>query len=345
MNDNKYKCLKKGTVNSWNGCSSARSRHGNCCWFSIFVVCCQGCSVCVRRVFELPHRSQRLPLPQRCAFNRSDIVRASVAWWQPAPGAHIKIFVCLCLADLQPVWSHSWYLEHRLASSLRATHVWTLVRAWAGQAWPYILSESAVWRMAWRHPALCAASTPWNGDEAKCLGAAEWQSLAVTWINWMYDGALELRALCKVTPPTITHTHTSTPPPPHCPPASGLLHEAHSSAQCLNMAGSADMWWHFGPPSTQRVHRDWPQQREGAGWAAWWVLGGVHCSSKSRSWEMKCVVVEIYWLVLLIILEGNPLIMWMCITGCRFVLFVLENIWWMSSKAHLLIGLTGIRHC
>lgn len=116
----------------------------------------------------------------------------------------------------------------------------------------------------------------------------------VTWINsCMYDGALAVaKGTSQSTPHTLHHSPLQLPPLPHYSPPSGLLHEAHSSVQCWNMAGSTDIWWHLCPLSTHQVYRDLSQQKDRGGWAEWWWWRWVGERDGQPIWcyEKKCAL-------------------------------------------------------
>lgn len=160
------------------------------------------------------------------------------------------------------------------ASSLAAlcvpAFVWALVVFWFGNNESVSLVPPPPTHNSWHSPeprrhgggVLHSVHRPYarlitcNWHRVKCLCAAEWQQPPVTWIkSSTYDGALSVELKARRPPPQALTQHTPTPPRTQCYlPPSGLLHVAHSSAQCWNMAERTDKWRHRCPPSIHHAY-------------------------------------------------------------------------------------------
>lgn len=102
----------------------------------------------------------------------------------------------------------------------------------------------------------------------------------VTWINSCTHD--EAPAVARGTLRGSLPTLTLPPLLPYSSLASGLLHEAHSSAQCWNTSESANICWHLCPSNAQQVCRDLPQQKESRGWPR-------SVAARMKLWNNVCV--------------------------------------------------------
>lgn len=266
-----------------------------------------------------------------------NIVRASVHSWQPLSGRDIKIFVCLywwsavCLIKalicrtqthvfalscvFGPLWVFVWLLCACLVLWFSDKVIRLPVSAESqsrGAVWTSCCPICVVFdriqpltSFTWhtpccpRHMCILSCEIETRPSVFTLLSDRNPLSHELAPVPMMEHWP-RLRALYKATPPPTHYTtpHFTPPPPlPYYSPPSGLLREAHSSAQCWNMAECTDIWWHLCPPSTHRVYGDSPRQKERrVGWVVavdggWGMVGSrtMKCKVHSSSlWKWLC---------------------------------------------------------